>query len=647
MGCHPNHYSDRLLAIDSRMEGTIHLRNAPHPLQLTDVQWAPGNEILVWRETRAGHGVLVFQSAPDSNPRDLTKEGSVAADLGYGGGDFTAGRDAVFFAAAGCLYRQSLREGESLAITPQGGRIASPAVSPSGRHLIYIHSIRDVDSLCVVDSEGISPPKTLTRGHDFYMQPCWHPEGSQLAWIAWDHPRMPWQGTALCRGRLLFESPVPRLQEEEVVAGHSSGETAVFQPSFSPDGRYLAYVSDEGGWFDLYCVDLSNGRHHRLVGMEAELGMPAWIQGLRTYAWQNDGAGLFLLSLKDSVVTLHHYDFAANRVRPVSTGWPPYTSLKQISVCPITNRVATIASSGLRADCILTMDEAGKPRVWRSSSRPPSDRGSQPQLLQWPIQGKPGEGASPPGESSICHGLYYPPTDPMAHKGDLPPALIKIHGGPTSQYLADYHADTQFFTTLGFAVLEVNYRGSSGYGRLYRESLRGQWGVLDVEDILGAASYLEEQRLAHPGRLALLGKSAGGFTLLLTLIARPGRFRAGLCLYPVYDLTSLASQTHKFERHYLDWLIGPLPQNAPLYRRRSPVFAADRIQDPLAVFHGEEDPVVPCDQSQAVVDSLARRGIPHLYRRYPGEGHGWKREETVDNYYRAAQSFLSLWVLSC
>ena len=602
--------------------------------------------MLVWRETRSGQGVLVCQSGPDATPRDLTKEASVAADLGYGGGDFTPGREGVFFAAAGSLHRRSFRRDQGLAITPPGGGISSPVVSPDDRHLVYLHSQDDIDALCLVDSAGISTPTTLTRGHDFYMQPCWHPEGQQLAWIAWDHPRMPWQGTALCRARLVFESSGPSLRQEEVLAGHPGGETAVFQPSFSPDGRYLAYVSDQGGWFDLYCIDLATGRHRRLIDMEAELGLPAWIQGLRTYAWQNDGTGLFLLSLKNSVVTLHHYDLSSNHLQATGTELQAYTSFKQISVCPSTNRIAAIASSARRADCILTVEPAGKPQVWRTSSQPAGDAGSQPQFLQWTIRGQSDRGGSPTGQPGTCHGLYYPPSEAGASQSELPPTLIKIHGGPTSQYLADYHPDTQFFTGLGLAVLEVNYRGSSGYGRRYQQALRGQWGVLDVEDILGAASYLVEQRLAHPNRLALLGKSAGGFTLLLTLIARPGLFRAGVCLYPVCDLTSLAKQTHKFERYYLDWLIGPLPESAALYRQRSPVSAADRIQDPLAVFHGEADPVVPCHQSQAVVDSLARRDIPHLYRRYPGEGHGWKREETVDDYYRTARDFLSRWVLS-
>ena len=570
----------------------------------------------------------------------------MAANLGYGGGDFTVGKDAIFFVADGQLYRQALPSGQPLMIGSPEGATASPIVSPSGDYLITIHALQEVESLSLVDSHGIRPPRKLVQGHDFYMQPCWHPDESQLAWIAWNHPRMPWQGTALCRARFHFDSRRPKLDHEEILAGDPSGQTAIFQPSFSPDGRYLVYLSDQKGWFDLYRIDLLDGSHRRLIGMESELGIPAWTHGLRTYAWRNDGGGLFLLSLKNSVVTLHHYDWKSGHLHPVKEGLQSYTSLKQISVCPTTNRVAVIASSALRSNCILTVQPTGPPQVWCSGSRSAFDRGSRPQVLQWPIERTSLDRPSSSGEPRSCHGLYYPPLDSCSQGSGPPPVLIKVHGGPTSQYLADYHADTQFFAKLGLAVLEVNYRGSSGYGRLYRDALRGQWGVLDVEDTLGAASYLIQQGLAHPHRLSLLGKSAGGLTVLLTLLARPGMFRASLCLFPVCDLTSLAGETHKFERHYLDWLIGPLPQSAALYRERSPILAADRIRDPLAIFHGDADPVVPCNQSQALADSLKQRGIPHLYRCYPGEGHGWKKEETVDDYYRAASSFLKKHLLS-
>jgi dipeptidyl aminopeptidase/acylaminoacyl peptidase len=225
-----------------------------------------------------------------------------------------------------------------------------------------------------------------------------------------------------------------------------------------------------------------------------------------------------------------------------------------------------------------------------------------------------------------------------------PPTIIKIHGGPTSHYSADYHGDTQFFTSRGFAVLELNYRGSSGYGRDYMESLRGQWGVLDVEDTRSAAQNLISEGLADPKRLVLMGGSAGGFTLLLSLIAHPGFFRAAVCRYGVSNLFTLATDTHKFERHYLDSLVGTLPKDEERFRKRSPVFSASNIQDPLAIFQGEMDKVVPKSQSDEIVASLSRRGVPHLYQVYPGEGHGWRKSETIQDYYTQVEDFLGRYV---
>jgi dipeptidyl aminopeptidase/acylaminoacyl peptidase len=220
-----------------------------------------------------------------------------------------------------------------------------------------------------------------------------------------------------------------------------------------------------------------------------------------------------------------------------------------------------------------------------------------------------------------------------------------VHGGPTSQVRAAFSADVQFFATRGYVVLDVNYRGSTGYGRAYMEALRGQWGVHDVDDAISGARYLIEQKLADPGKLVILGSSAGGFTVLRALTVQPRFFKAGVCLYGVSNLFTLAADTHKFEQRYLDSLLGPLPEAAAIYRERSPVFQADKIVDPLVIFQGETDEVVPRAQSDAIVESLRRRGVPHQYHVYPSEGHGWRKAETVEAYYTAVEKFLKLFVL--
>jgi dipeptidyl aminopeptidase/acylaminoacyl peptidase len=259
---------------------------------------------------------------------------------------------------------------------------------------------------------------------------------------------------------------------------------------------------------------------------------------------------------------------------------------------------------------------------------------STPQALTWATAG-----------GDMVHGLFYAPRSTRFQGLEQPPAIIYIHGGPTAQAVASFHSPTQFFTTRGYAVLQVNHRGSTGYGKAYVEALRGQWGVYDVEDTVSGAQYLLEQGLASAHHLVIMGGSAGGYTVLQTLVRHPGFFKAAICLYGISNLFTLAATTHKFEAHYLDSLIGPLPEAAALYRERSPLFAADRLRDPIALFQGEIDQVVPKAQADAIVASLKSRGVPHEYHVYAGEGHGWRKAETIAHFYTAVDAFLRQYVL--
>jgi dipeptidyl aminopeptidase/acylaminoacyl peptidase len=247
----------------------------------------------------------------------------------------------------------------------------------------------------------------------------------------------------------------------------------------------------------------------------------------------------------------------------------------------------------------------------------------------------------PTAGGAVAHGLLYLPAGyTPGQEGPRPPAIVRIHGGPTGQETSAYDGNIQFFVTRGYAVLDVNYRGSTGYGRAYMLALRESWGICDVEDALSAARYLGESGAADPSRLVIYGGSAGGYTVLESLCRAPGTFRAGICLYGVSSLFGLAADTHKFEAHYLDLIVGPLPEEAARYRERSPIFHADQIRDPVAVFQGAEDTVVPPAQSEEIVAALRRGGVPHIYQLYPGEGHGWRRPETIEAFYTAVDAFL-------
>ncbi len=570
-----------------------------------------------------------------------------------GGGDFTLSSGFAFFAAGDRLYRCRLEGGEPIAFTPAWGQPSSPAVSPDGSQVIYVHSADGEDLVAMADTEGKHWPQKVASGCDFYMQPAWHPSGTRLAWICWNHPNMPWDGTALYLADLSLQGTVPTLESAAAIAGDPSGETAVFQPAFSPDGRYLSYLSNQTGWSNLYLFDLASQSSEPAIQRKAEYGIPAWVQGLRTHVWAPDSKAIYLICHQDAFASLEHFDLRNRKLTTITGELKQYTALRQIAISPDGDQIALIASSSTQPESVIRVSpDDGKVVVVKESAPRNYDSGylSTPRPLSWamaqtplPVDSGTGRCSSP--DQGDCHGLYYAPRNLDFHGSGLPPAVIKIHGGPTSQFLAEFSYDTQFLTSRGYAVLELNYRGSAGYGRSYAEALKYQWGIADVEDARFAADYLIENRLADPGRLVVMGGSAGGYTVLLCLIRHPGFFKIGVCLYGVSDLLALAQQTHKFEAHYLDSLVGTLPENEARYRERSPVFAADRIQDPLALFQGEEDQVVPLSQSDQIAASLSGRGVPLLYERYPGEGHGWRQAQTIEAYYRSLESFLRTYVV--
>ena len=622
-----------------RWASPIQASDVSTPLRFSDVYWDSDGQTLVWREERSDRGVLVCHSAADATTCDLENEFSVRARVGYGGGDFTVAQGCAYFAAEGRLFRQPLYQTRAQSITPEdGGQCTSPAVSPDGCSLLYVHSHQGNDVLALVDTAGENEPTTLVRGHDFFMQPCWHPRGNQVAWIAWDHPSMPWDSSALYLGVLTPGQPLPEMASRRIMVGEPCGDIAVFQPAFSPDGRYLSYASNENGWFNLHLLDLSSDERTVLVAEEAEHGLAAWVHGMRTQAWTEDGKSLYFLRFREGFTSLARFDLQEQTLHEVQGELRNYTDLTQIASAP-QGKLALIASSSTTPARILSISGSGQVHIHRRSIQEEIEDSylSCPELLSWPIKTHLSVG--------VCHGLYYPPSNPEYESRQPPPTIIKIHGGPTSQYRAGYSAETQFFTSRGFAVLELNYRGSSGYGRSYAAALKENWGIVDVEDTRSAVDYLLSQGLANDQQLVLMGGSAGGYTVLLSLIAYPGLFRAGICRYGVSNLLSLTEDTHKFEQHYLDVLVGKLPEHAERYRQRSPLFSAEQIEDPLAVFQGEEDQVVPRSQSDELVESLAKRGIPHLYQIYPGEGHGWRKSETIEDYYEKVEQFLRQYVV--
>lgn len=604
-------------------------------LRLNEPCWDTDGRTLGWSEGRSDRGVLVVQENGGA-PRDLNEDVSMRAFVGYGGGDFTLAHGVAYFVGQHDqrIYRQPLAGGAPRPITPAFGAAPTPAVSPDGRWVAYVHTYENVDAIAVVDTEGRSWPRRLAEGRDFYMQPAWHPAGDRLAWVEWDHPNMPWDGTELKVATLSFASGQPVISAAEVVAG--GPDVAIYQPLFTPDGSALLFISDESGWGHIYRRDLATGAVTRLTSGNAEFGQPAWMQGQRSMAVTPAGRVVAIKSQGGfDRLTVIEPD---GTVRDLGERHDGYTALAHPVASPTAERVAFVGSGGTRPPriMVLDLDASGPPVVARRSSSEAVPPGalSEPQPVSW---------TSFDGEEA--HGIFFPPASERFTSDGKPPLIVMVHGGPTSQVKAAWSPQVQFLATRGYAVLAVNYRGSTGYGREYMLKLRRSWGIYDVQDCKSGAEAMAERGLVDGSKLVIMGGSAGGYTVLQSLVEFPGTYRAGVNMFGVANMFTLASDTHKFEERYLDSMLGPLPEAAAVYRERSPIFKADRIVDPVAVFQGEIDRVVPKEQSDSIVASLRARGVPHEYHVYPGEGHGWRKAETIEAFYSSLERFLRQYVV--
>jgi dipeptidyl aminopeptidase/acylaminoacyl peptidase len=588
-------------------------------LRLNDVQW--DGDTLLWHENRGSQGVLMLQQGSDA-PRELSGDLSVKGRVGYGGGEFHALDGLVVFTANGRLYRQSLSGGNARPITPAFGAAASPRISPHQQWVAFVHSYEGVDSLALVDIEGKQWPRKLIQDSDFVMHPVWHPDSRHLAYISWNHPNMPWDGTEL--HLLTLDDRMEIIDNRQIVGDQN---TAIFQPEFSPDGKVLSYISDATGYGQIYLYELASGSHTQITTAQAEHGTAAWVQGLRTTAWSGDR--LCYLRSERSVTSLWNYALDTGEHQAVEALNAHYTYFYQLTLSPSSDTIGVIASSSTVPTRVISCHPSRGARIHRrvTSESLPSSAYASTQSIQWTGQ-----------DGETVYGLYYPPTSERFEGSGAPPLIVYVHGGPTSQAQSRYEPELQFFATRGFAVLAVNHRGSTGYGREYAQKLYHHWGDYDVADSASGARYLASQGLADPGKFVIMGGSAGGYTVLQSLVDQPGFYRAGVCRYGISN--HFIFETHKFEERYTFKLVGDLPEAAALFRQRSPIFHVERICDPVILFQGEDDNVVPRSQSDTMVASLKARGVPHEYHVYPGEGHGFRKPETIEHYLKATLRFL-------
>jgi dipeptidyl aminopeptidase/acylaminoacyl peptidase len=590
-------------------------------LRLSELCFA--GDTLVWLEGRGAQSVVMAQHGHDG-PVELSTALSIRGGVGYGGGELAARGDTLYLSGAdGRLYTLDLHHGAPRPLTPTYGKLASPTPSPDGQHVIYVHHDGATDLIAIVSASGQAWPAQLITGGDFYMQPTFSPDGQRVCWVRWDHPNMPWMGSWIEEAALVASCPLPQAGAVVRVAG---GErVAVQQPLYSPDGRWLAYLSDEQGWWHLYVREVATGAVRQLTRGEGEdLGIPCWVQGVRTIGWAPDSQSLYALALSEGMSYLIRVYL--DGAREAVPGLDHYTALSQLAVSSV-GEVALLASSPTLSTHVVRMMPGEPARVIRraGADRIEPSRLSMVRSISWQSS-----------DGTNIYGMYYPPVGAAGPA----PTVVFIHGGPTSQSTAAWNARAQLFATRGIGVLEVNYRGSTGYGRAYMEALHGQWGVVDVEDAVGGAQHLVEAGLADAKRLVIMGGSAGGYTVFQALVTRPGFFAAGVVLYGITDLFALEAGTHKFESSYNGVLLGALPEAAAVWRARSPIFHADKIVDPVLIFHGDEDRAVPIDQAEAVVKVLRSLGRQHQYHVYQGEGHGWRKPETIQHCYETILSFI-------
>ncbi|MEO7429873.1 MAG: S9 family peptidase, partial [Acidimicrobiales bacterium] len=560
---------------------------------------------------RGADGVVTEIVAAPWNARTAVHE--------YGGGAWWVAGGVLWFAdwATQRLHRVA-PGGEPAALTPdpsvaRGLRFADGRLSPDGTTLLCVQEEHHADgseatnTIVRLAAHEASSPEVVVAGPDFVADPRWRPDGGAYCWLEWDHPDMPWDAT-----RLMVDEGGQRT----LVAGGDRRES-ICQPTWAPDGS-LWFSGDRTGFWSLYRWTPAGGVES-MVDLGKDIGFPQWVFGETCFAFLDDGrvvlvygeAGADQLALwAPDGGQITDVDVPHTSVEDMQVGG---TSIAYVGASPTTEpHVVRVVLDGPQPgviEVLVAPRDLGLDPAWFSVPEP----------IEFPTAG----GVS-------AHALLYPPTNPeaIAPAGERPPLLVMIHGGPTSAARPMLQLSKQYWTSRGFAVVDVNYRGSTGYGRAYRDLLQGQWGVADVEDCAAVCRFLADRGDVDAARLCIRGGSAGGFTTLAAL-AFEDVFAAGASHYGVADLGVLAQETHKFESRYLDGLVGPWPSARATYEARSPIFHTDRIDRPLVVFQGLDDPIVPPNQAEMIVEAVRGKGVPVAYLAFEGEQHGFRQAPNI------------------
>lgn len=571
-----------------------------------------------WLEGRPqekGRTVLV-RRGKDGNT-DVTPEPYNVRTLAheYGGGAYTVKGGTVYFVNFSDQRIYQITGTEIRPVTAEGAyHYADIVVDASRKRLICVRedqTVKGNEAVTTIVAISLDNGKqtVLIEGNDFYSTPSLSPDGRRLSWLTWMHPNMPWDESQVWVSDISDDED-GKLKGARLVAGGK--DESCFQPQWSPQGE-LFFISDRTGFWNIYRGDQSP---LLVLERKTDFGTPQWIFGLSTYDFLNDGR--LVCTFEDEGLTrLAFLDAERGKLSPIDSQWQDFEYIRCGS-----GRVIFIAGSNTEMNSIVEMNAASdKFAVLQKSSPVQLDAGyvSVAQPIKFPTEG---------GRES--YAFFYPPRnkDFTAPSGELPPLIVKSHGGPTSASSSTLSLGIQYWTSRGFAVVDVNYGGSTGFGREYRNRLYDSWGIVDMDDCVNAAKFLSKQGKVDSNRMAITGGSAGGYTTLCALTFRDV-FKAGTSSFGVSDLEALAKDTHKFESRYLDRLVGPYPKAKDIYVARSPINFAEKIKCPVLFLQGDEDKVVPPSQSVSMVNALRKNGVPVAYIEFAGEQHGWRKAETI------------------
>lgn len=573
-----------------------------------------GND-LYWEEMRAsegGRGIIVKRSEKGIVQDVLSSPFSARTRVHeYGGKSFAVRSGKLYF--VNDRDQRIYTEGSPL--TENGVKFADLHVLTSS--LIAVGEKGKENFLASIDLTT-GKFKKIAEGADFYASVAISPDEKKIAFLSWNHPHMPWNETQLWIGEL-EDNAIINLY---LVAGEQ--QESIFQPSWSSTS-ILHFVSDRSGWWNIYrLVDM---KIEPVYEKEAEFGLPQWVFGLSTYAFCQD---IVVAAYQENGI------FSLVTLDPFQKLEIPGTYFSQIR--SQNGHLAFLKGSFTEAKRVVYMESLASTEIAVVAENPKLSIDpayfSIPQLITFTGAGK-----------RKAHGFYYPPSNKeyQIPPGELPPLLVKSHGGPTSCANNTFDLKIQYWTSRGFAVLDIDYSGSTGYGKAYRDRLKGNWGLIDVEDCEAGARYLIEKKYVDSQKVAISGGSAGGFTTLCALTFG-SVFTVGASYYGVSDLALLASETHKFEEKYLDQLVAPYPEGADIYQKRSPIFSVDKLKCPIIFFQGTEDKVVPPDQAIRMYEALKKKKILTELVLYEGEGHGFRRQETIrDTLEKELQFYLKAW----